>query len=270
VYGPAGNSEFPSTADFVHAFFNSRNGIYRYLSVLLVPQEEGGYELQPHNVVGDPSSVAFRGEHLSAYAAPVIHGSVPALAWRRKVVVLSLRERGSGSVSANRRIGVSASEKTAFRHGYNDQKVSTKLMTLCKCRLAGTPTRFPSRRPIFIATSLKRFMPENLHSLIELLNLQWLLQNRDRTDLENPIEDLTIRVTCDHDNVEVRINLLGRLIHLITRRVRQLQVQKHEIEFLLPEALNGLFGRTDHHSTEADLLQKCSKEILQAEIVVDY
>ena len=64
-------------------------------------------------------------------------------------------------------------------------------------------------------------MPENLHSLIELLNLQWLLQNRDRTDLENPIEDLTIRVTCDHDNVEVRINLLGCFIHLITGSVRQ-------------------------------------------------
>src|SRR5271166_2758585 len=55
VYGPVGNSEFPSTVDFVHGFFNSRNGIYRYLSVVLVPQEEGGYELQPHNVVGDPS-----------------------------------------------------------------------------------------------------------------------------------------------------------------------------------------------------------------------
>src|SRR5580693_10103369 len=85
VYGPAGNSEFPSTVDFVRAFFNSRNGIYRYLSVLLVPQEEGGYELQPHNVVGDPSSVAFRGEHLSVYAARVIHGSVPALAWRVEI-----------------------------------------------------------------------------------------------------------------------------------------------------------------------------------------
>jgi hypothetical protein len=71
--------------DFVHAFFNARNGIYRYLSVLLVPQEEGGYELQPHNVIGDPSSAIFRGEHLSAYAARVIHGSVPALAWRVEI-----------------------------------------------------------------------------------------------------------------------------------------------------------------------------------------
>jgi ribonuclease BN (tRNA processing enzyme) len=40
--------------------------------------------LQPHNVIGDPSSVAF-GEHLSAYAARVIHGSVPALAWRVEI-----------------------------------------------------------------------------------------------------------------------------------------------------------------------------------------
>jgi ribonuclease BN (tRNA processing enzyme) len=85
VYGPAGNSEFPSTVEFVRAFFNSRNGIYRYLSLVLVPQEEGGYELQPHNVPGDSSSVAFRGEHLSAYAARVIHGSVPALAWRVEI-----------------------------------------------------------------------------------------------------------------------------------------------------------------------------------------
>src|ERR1700738_1302777 len=105
---------------------------------------------------------------------------------------------------------------------------------------------------------------------IKLLNLQWLLQNRDRTDLKNPIEDLTFRVTCDHYNVEVRINLLGCFIHLITGSVRQLQVQKHEIEFLLPEAFNGLFSRTDQHSTEADLLQKCSKEILHAQIVVDH
>jgi ribonuclease BN (tRNA processing enzyme) len=98
--GPAGNSEFPSTVDFVRAFFNSRNGIYRYVSVVLVPQEEGGYELQPHDVVGDPSSVVFRSEHLSAYAGHVIHGAVPALAWRvelgGKSIVFSGDTNGEG------------------------------------------------------------------------------------------------------------------------------------------------------------------------------
>jgi ribonuclease BN (tRNA processing enzyme) len=101
VYGPAGNSEFPSAVDFVHALFNSQNGIYRYFSVVLIPQEEGGYELQPHNVIGDPSSVAFRGEHLSAYAARVIHGSVPALAWRVEIggksIVFSGDTNGEGA-----------------------------------------------------------------------------------------------------------------------------------------------------------------------------
>jgi hypothetical protein len=62
VYGPTGNSEFPSTSDFVRAFFNSRSGVYRYLGLVLVPQEEGGYELQPHNVAGDPSMAVFHGD----------------------------------------------------------------------------------------------------------------------------------------------------------------------------------------------------------------
>jgi ribonuclease BN (tRNA processing enzyme) len=100
IYGPEGNDYFPSMVEFVHAFFNNRNGIYRYLSVLLVAEENGGYELQPHNIAGDPSSVAFRGEHLSAYAARVIHGGVPALAWRieigGKTIVFSGDTNGEG------------------------------------------------------------------------------------------------------------------------------------------------------------------------------
>src|SRR6516164_11402868 len=86
IYGPLGNNFMPSTVDFVHAFFNDRNGIYRYLSELLVPEKKGSYKLQPHNVVqGAESSAVFRSEHLSAYAARVIHGSVPALAWRVEI-----------------------------------------------------------------------------------------------------------------------------------------------------------------------------------------
>jgi ribonuclease BN (tRNA processing enzyme) len=100
IYGPDGNKYFPSTVDFVHAFFNNRDGIYRYLSVLLVAQENGGYEVQPHNVTGDPNAAVFRDEHLSAYAARVIHGGVPALGWRieigGKAVVFSGDTNGEG------------------------------------------------------------------------------------------------------------------------------------------------------------------------------
>jgi hypothetical protein len=44
---------------------------------------------------------------------------------------------GWGSGSAYWRIGVWGS-KTAFRHRYNDQEVSTELMVLCKRRPADT------------------------------------------------------------------------------------------------------------------------------------
>jgi ribonuclease BN (tRNA processing enzyme) len=102
VYGPAGDSEFPSAMDFVRSFFNSRNGIYRYLSFLLPPQKESGYELRPHNVAGDPSLAAYRGEHFAAYAARVIHGSVPALAWRVEIggksIVFSGDTNGEGAL----------------------------------------------------------------------------------------------------------------------------------------------------------------------------
>jgi hypothetical protein len=55
-------------------------------------------------------------------------------------MVRRLEKRVGGS--AYGRIGVWGS-KTAFRHGYSDQEVSTKLMTLCKRRHADSPIRFP-------------------------------------------------------------------------------------------------------------------------------
>jgi ribonuclease BN (tRNA processing enzyme) len=86
IYGPAGNSNFPSTVSFVDELFNNQHGVYRYLSELFVPAEKSSYKLQPHNVnVESTSTVIFRDKHLAAYAAQVIHGSVPALAWRVEI-----------------------------------------------------------------------------------------------------------------------------------------------------------------------------------------
>ena len=50
-----------------------------------------------------------------------------------------------------RRVGVSASGEVRlfFRHGYNDQEVSTELMMLCKRRHTETPIRFPLACPFW-------------------------------------------------------------------------------------------------------------------------
>ena len=85
IYGPEGNDFMPSTTEFVSDFFGD-HGVYRYLSELLVPGEQGDYKLQPHNVVGSagPATV-FRSGDLAADSVRVVHGGVPALAWRIEV-----------------------------------------------------------------------------------------------------------------------------------------------------------------------------------------
>ena len=102
VYGPEGNDFMPSTVEFVYDFFGDKHGAYRYLSELLVPGEEGDYKLQPHNVVGSakPAEV-FRRGGIAAQAVRVVHGGVPALAWRveigGKVIVFSGDTNGEGA-----------------------------------------------------------------------------------------------------------------------------------------------------------------------------
>jgi ribonuclease BN (tRNA processing enzyme) len=101
IYGPGGNDFMPSTTEFVADFFGDKRGAYRYLSELLEPGEDGSYKIQPHNVVAGATPVtAFRSGDITASAVRVIHGGVPALAWRvevgGKVVVFSGDTNGDG------------------------------------------------------------------------------------------------------------------------------------------------------------------------------
>jgi ribonuclease BN (tRNA processing enzyme) len=100
IYGPPGNDFMPSTTEFVTDLFGDK-GAYRYLSELLVVGEEGSYKMQPHNVTANSTPVSvFRNADLSASAVRVIHGGVPALAWRietrSKVIVFSGDTNGDG------------------------------------------------------------------------------------------------------------------------------------------------------------------------------
>jgi ribonuclease BN (tRNA processing enzyme) len=101
IYGPPGNDFMPSTTEFVSDLFGDKHGAYRYLSELLVPGEEGSYLMQPHNVVASATPIAvFHSGDLSASAVHVVHGLVPALAWRveigGKVIVFSGDTNGDG------------------------------------------------------------------------------------------------------------------------------------------------------------------------------
>jgi len=101
IYGPEGNDFMPSTTEFVSDFFGDKHGVYRYLSELLVPGQGGSYLMQPHDVAGSAEPVAvFHNGDLTASSVRVIHGAVPALAWRielgGKRIVFSGDTNGEG------------------------------------------------------------------------------------------------------------------------------------------------------------------------------
>jgi ribonuclease BN (tRNA processing enzyme) len=100
VYGPTGNDFMPSATQFVSDLFGD-HGSYGYLSELLVPGEQGSYKLQPHNVEASASPAAvFRSGDLAVYSVHVVHGGVPALAYRvevgAKTIVFSGDTNGNG------------------------------------------------------------------------------------------------------------------------------------------------------------------------------
>jgi ribonuclease BN (tRNA processing enzyme) len=102
IFGPEGNDFMPSMVEFANDFFGGKHGAFRYLSELLEPEEEGSYKLQPHNVVGSVKPAeAFRRGGVTALAVHVVHGGVPALAWRietgGKALVFSGDTNGEGA-----------------------------------------------------------------------------------------------------------------------------------------------------------------------------
>ena len=86
IFGPSGNKSMPSTTEFVRDLFSDPHGAYRYLSDFVDPKADGSYKLQPHDVA--PSLVpilVFRNNDMTLYAVSVVHGGVPALAWRVEI-----------------------------------------------------------------------------------------------------------------------------------------------------------------------------------------
>jgi ribonuclease BN (tRNA processing enzyme) len=83
VYGPIGNAAFPTTTEFVADLFDGKHGAYRYLSDFLAGND-GGYKLVVHDVALPARAVRtiFRSKDIVAAATTVIHGAVPAIAWR--------------------------------------------------------------------------------------------------------------------------------------------------------------------------------------------
>ena len=84
LFGPDGNQFFPSTTRFVQTLFGSSDGAYRYLGDFLNPNSTASYFLEVHNVVPAAHEVRqiYDSQGIRVFATTVVHGSVPAIAYR--------------------------------------------------------------------------------------------------------------------------------------------------------------------------------------------
>lgn len=84
IFGPNSAVNFPSTTEFISALFDDRQkSTFPYLSDNVRQQASTDYLIQPHNIVADNKVWQHAlTDGLSIAAINVLHGPVPALAWR--------------------------------------------------------------------------------------------------------------------------------------------------------------------------------------------
>jgi ribonuclease BN (tRNA processing enzyme) len=82
--GPAGNDAFPSTTEFIRTLFDERRGAYRYLSSFVDTAAPDPYWLHAHDLQLTESEIrqVYARGGLRVLATHVIHGGVPAMAFR--------------------------------------------------------------------------------------------------------------------------------------------------------------------------------------------
>lgn len=98
VLGPGGNRLFPPLPEFVRALLGAEAGAFRYLGDFLVPGQ-ASYVLQP-SAIEPPAAelrVGYDAGGIVASAASVVHGTVPALAWRVELDGVRIAFSGDGN-----------------------------------------------------------------------------------------------------------------------------------------------------------------------------
>ena len=112
-------------------------------------------------------------------------------------------------------------------------------------------------------------MTEDLHRAVELVELDRLLDDGYGAAGEDLAEDLTVRVTCDADDRKIRVHLLEAGIKLVSRDIRELEVEEDEVEVLLLGVVDSLRACSDDDASEAGFFEELLEEGLKGRIVID-
>ncbi|CAF1138196.1 unnamed protein product [Didymodactylos carnosus] len=87
VFGPSKNQEFPGIKEFITALFNHDSGAYAYLGDNADPEQSSQFKIVPIEIANSSSNISSYaiGDDVMVKAVSVLHGTVPALAWRLEI-----------------------------------------------------------------------------------------------------------------------------------------------------------------------------------------
>ena len=84
LYGPSGNDILPGFDSFIDSLFNRQTGAYRYMGSFFDPQAKTAFTFVPHTLSIENKQIQTIDDlpGITLSAIPVMHGLLPALAWR--------------------------------------------------------------------------------------------------------------------------------------------------------------------------------------------
>ena len=84
LYGPSGNDILPGFDNFIDSLFNRQTGAYKYMGSFFDPQAQTAFKFLPHTLNIDNERIHTIDDlpDITLSAIPVMHGLLPALAWR--------------------------------------------------------------------------------------------------------------------------------------------------------------------------------------------
>lgn len=96
LFGPPGNHDFPSTRRFVQTLFGEPGGAYRYLGEFVSPSPTDSYRLVARDVAATGPGIIqiYDRQGVRVFATRVIHGDVPAVAYRVEIGKLAVAFSG--------------------------------------------------------------------------------------------------------------------------------------------------------------------------------
>ena len=96
LYGPSGNDVLPGFDQFIDRLFNRQTGAYKYLGSFFDPTAKAAFLFLPQTISVESKQVqtVYESDSLTISAISVMHGLLPALAWRIDIADKSITISG--------------------------------------------------------------------------------------------------------------------------------------------------------------------------------